>query len=127
MTLLFAIRTPLSPPENHIDQYRYISIRSHDTLSPARHLLPVFHVKHVSTRTCLLLVSSLLRLSSGRNAGWLFVIWGRANEGVWRSIGVHGAGINPHFHAANLKRPVVSRETEVVFQRCSLFTLTTEP
>ena len=127
MTLLFAIRTPLSPPENHIDQYRYASIRSRDTLSPPRQLLPVFHVKHVRTRTCLLLVSSLLRLSSGRNTGWLFVIGGQANEGVWRSIGVHGAGINLHFHAANLKRPVVSRETEVVFQRCSLFTLTTEP
>ena len=45
MTPLLAIRTPLSPPENHIDQYRYASIRSHYTLSPARHLLPVFHVK----------------------------------------------------------------------------------
>ena len=45
VTLLFAIRTPLSPPENHIDQYRYASIWSRDTLSPARHLLPVFHVK----------------------------------------------------------------------------------
>lgn len=47
MTLLFAIRTPLSPPENHIDQYRYASIRSCDTLSAAaRHPLPAFHVKH---------------------------------------------------------------------------------
>lgn len=95
MTLLFAIRTPLSPPENHIDQYRYASIRSRDTLSPPRQLLPVFHVKHVRTRTCLLLVSSLLRLSSGRNTGWLFVIGGQANEGVWRSIGVHGVASNP--------------------------------
>lgn len=31
-------------------------------------------------------------------------------------------GINPRFHAANLKRPVVSRETEVVFQRRSVLT-----
>ena len=47
MTLLFVIRTPLSPPENHIDQYRYASIRSRDTLSAAaRHPLPMFHVKH---------------------------------------------------------------------------------
>ena len=46
MTLLFAIRTPLSPPENHIDQYRYASIRSRDIpLAPARQPLPVFHVK----------------------------------------------------------------------------------
>ncbi len=46
MTLLFAIRTPLSPPENHIDQYRYASVRSHDIpLAPARQPLPVFHVK----------------------------------------------------------------------------------
>lgn len=28
VTPLLAIRTPLSPPENHIDQYRYASIRS---------------------------------------------------------------------------------------------------
>ena len=37
------------------------------------------------------------------------------------------SGINPRFHAANLKRPVVSRETEVVFQRRSVLTLPTEP
>jgi len=49
VTLLFVIRTPLSPPENHIDQYRYASIRSRDTLlAPARHPLPVFHVKQKS-------------------------------------------------------------------------------
>ena len=46
MTLLFAIRTPLSPLENHIDQYRYASERLRDIpLAPARQPLPVFHVK----------------------------------------------------------------------------------
>ena len=46
MTLLFAIHTPLSPLENHIDQYRYTSVRSRDMpLAPARQPLPVFHVK----------------------------------------------------------------------------------
>ena len=46
VTPLLAIRTPLSPPENHIDQYRYASIRSRDTLSAAaRHPLRAFHVK----------------------------------------------------------------------------------
>lgn len=46
MTLLFAIRTPLSPLENHIDQYRYASVRLRDIpLAPARQPLPVFHVK----------------------------------------------------------------------------------
>ena len=46
VTLLFAIRTPLSPLENHIDQYRYASVRLRDIpLAPARQPLPVFHVK----------------------------------------------------------------------------------
>ena len=46
VTLRFAIPTPLSPLENHIDQYRYASIRSRDILlAPARQPLPVFHVK----------------------------------------------------------------------------------
>lgn len=80
MTLLSAIRTPLSPPENHIDQYRYASIWSRDTLSPARHLLPVFHVKHVSTRTCLYLVSSHPRLCSSRSVGWLFIVLGMSQQ-----------------------------------------------
>lgn len=49
MTLRFAIPTPLSPLENHIDQYRYASIRSRDILlAPARQPLPVFHVKQKS-------------------------------------------------------------------------------
>lgn len=43
---LLAIRTPLSPPENYIDQYRYASIRSRHTDSAAMQPpLPVFHVK----------------------------------------------------------------------------------
>ena len=46
MTPLLAIRTPLSPPENHIDQYRYASIRSRHTDSVGmKPPLPVFHVK----------------------------------------------------------------------------------
>lgn len=46
MTLLFATRTPLSPLENHIDQYRYASIRSRHTDSVGmKPPLPVFHVK----------------------------------------------------------------------------------
>lgn len=46
VTLLFAIRTPLSPLENHIDQFRYASVRLRDIpLAPARQPLPVFHVK----------------------------------------------------------------------------------
>lgn len=46
MTPLLAIRAPLSPPENHIDQYRYASIRSRRADSVAMQPpLPVFHVK----------------------------------------------------------------------------------
>ena len=46
MTPLLAIRAPLSPPENHIDQYRYASIRSRHTDSVGmKPPLPVFHVK----------------------------------------------------------------------------------
>ena len=46
MPPLLAIRTPLSPPENHIGQYRYASIRSRHTDSVAMQPpLPVFHVK----------------------------------------------------------------------------------
>lgn len=49
MTLLIAMHTPLSPLENHIDQYRYTSVRSRDMpLAPARQPLPVFHVKQKS-------------------------------------------------------------------------------
>lgn len=35
----------LSPPENHIDQYRYASIRSRHTSVGMKPPLPVFHVK----------------------------------------------------------------------------------
>ena len=46
VTLRFAIPTPLSPLENHIDQYRYASIRSRHTDSVGMQPpLPVFHVK----------------------------------------------------------------------------------
>ena len=54
VTLLFAIRTPLSPLENHIDQYRHASVRLRDIpLAPARQPLPVFHVKPKSYSTTL--------------------------------------------------------------------------
>ena len=36
MTPLLAIRTPLSLPENHIDQYLYASIRSRHSFGGAR-------------------------------------------------------------------------------------------
>lgn len=75
MTLLFVIRTPLSPPENHIDQYRYASIRSRDTLlAPARHPLPVFHVKPWEYQN--LPASGLLTSKTLRSVGWLFIVSG---------------------------------------------------
>lgn len=46
MPLCLAIRTPLSPPENHMDQYRDTPIRSRDSDAvAARRPIPVFHVK----------------------------------------------------------------------------------
>lgn len=77
VTLLFAIRTPLSPLENHIDQYRYASIRSRDILlAPARQPLPVFHVKPWEYQD--LSVSSLFtsRTLLEQECGPLFLISG---------------------------------------------------
>lgn len=46
MTLLLVIRAPLELPENRVDQHRYTSIRTRNTVSAvSRQPLPVFHVK----------------------------------------------------------------------------------
>lgn len=46
MTLLLVIRAPLVTPENRVDQHRYTSIRTRNTVSVvSRQPLPVFHVK----------------------------------------------------------------------------------
>lgn len=46
VTLFLAIRSRLAPPLNHVDQYRYASVRSRHNVSVAMPpTLPVFHVK----------------------------------------------------------------------------------
>lgn len=70
MTLLLVIRAPLELPENRVDQHRYASIRTRNTVSAvSRQPLPVFHVNLGSARTCPFLVSSLLRRCSDRSVG----------------------------------------------------------
>jgi len=128
VTLLFAIRTPLSPPENHIDQYRYASIRSRDTLSAAaRHPLRAFHVKpweHQGPFVSGLFTSrTLLEQERGVAVRHLGVSQRKYLRTQRRSWIKHRYS----FHTANQGCSVVSRETEVVFQRRSLPTWPTEP
>ena len=57
----------------------------------------------------------------------VFIVSGMSKQRHLRTQRRSWSGINPRFRAAIPKRPVVSRETEVVFQRRSLLTLPTEP